>query len=107
MASGLKNFQEKEFNDFLKNKKSGVVEFGAPWCGACKLIEPILEELVKKFPKLDFIKIDVSKNPGLASRMGVMSLPNILFFSGGKVTDQAIGFANKTALENKIKKILK
>ena len=72
-----------------------------------KLIEPILEELIKNFPDISFYKVDVSKNPGLASRMGVMSLPNILFFHHGKVTDQAIGFANKTTLENKIKKILK
>ncbi len=107
MVSTLKKWQEKEFNEFIKAKKSGVIEFSAPWCGACKLIEPILNEVAKDFPEISLAQIDVSSNPKLAAKMGVMSIPNILFFSKGKVADQSIGMTNKTVLENKIKKILK
>lgn len=105
MASILEGWQEKDFSNFLKNKKVGVVEFGAPWCAACKLIDPILGDLSKEHKGIAFAKIDVSKNPGIAARMGVMSLPNILFINGGKVKDQIIGSTNKTSILEKIKKL--
>lgn len=107
MASSLEKWQEKEFNEFLKEKKSGIVEFSAPWCGGCKLIEPIILEMSEKFPEISFAQVNVGSNPKLASKMGVMSLPNILFFHNGKIIDQNIGLTNKTTLESKIKKILK
>ena len=107
MASTLENWQEKDFNSFLKSKKIGVVEFGASWCAGCKLVEPIILDLSKRFKDLTFAKIDVAKNPGLASRMGVMSLPNILFLKNGKVAEQIIGSTVKKAIEEKIKKISK
>lgn len=103
----LKEITEKEFNEALKNKHHGVVEFSAPWCAACKATEPILEDLSKSFESLFFAKVDVAKSPGLASRMGVMSLPNILFLNGGSVKDQIIGATTKKNLEEKIKKIVK
>lgn len=105
MDSALKNWQEKEFNEFIKSKKDGVIEFGAPWCAACKLIEPTIKDLAKDHKGIFFAKIDVAKNPGVASKMGVMSLPNILFIKGGKVIDQMIGSANKKILLEKIKKL--
>jgi thioredoxin 1 len=101
----LTEWQEKEFNDFLKEKIPGVVEFGAPWCGACKMTEPVLAELSANFPSLKFAKIDVAKNPGLASRMGVMSLPNVLLVNGGHVKEQIIGAASKKSIEEKIAKL--
>jgi len=104
MVSTLENWQEKEFNNLLKSKKNGVVEFSAPWCGACKLIEPAILDLSKDFKNVTFAKINVSKSPGLASRMGVMSLPNILFINGGKVIDQIIGSTTKKAIQERIKK---
>lgn len=103
MQSELNEWNEKEFNQFLKDKKSGVVEFGAVWCNACKSTEPIISGVAKKHPDLSFGKIDVAKNPGLASRMGVMSLPNIFIIKKGKVADQIIGATNAKILENKIK----
>ncbi len=105
MAFTLKKWQEKEFNEFLSDKISGVIEFGADWCNACKLTEPIIIEVAVKYPNLAFAKIDVAKNPGLASRMGVMSLPNILIFNKGKVVEQIIGATSAKNLEEKIKSI--
>jgi len=103
----LKELTEKEFDEALKNKNHGVVEFSAPWCNACKITEPILEDLSKSFQSLFFAKVDVAKCPGLASRMGVMSLPNILFLNGGSVKDQVIGATTKKTLEEKLQKIAK
>ncbi len=107
MGSSLLSYQEKEFIDFQKSKKDGLVIFSAPWCAACKLIVPKLEELAKTHDKIPFIKIDVSKNPGLASRMGVMSLPNILFISKGRIIDQIIGSTTKSVIEQNLKKLIK
>jgi thioredoxin 1 len=104
MSSALKEWQEKEFNHFLKDKSTGIVEFGAAWCSACKIVEPIVADVSSKFPKMSFARVDVAKNPGLASRMGVMSLPNILIIKHGKVIDQIIGACNAKTLETKIKK---
>jgi len=101
----LNEWQEKDFNEAMKNKISCVVEFGAPWCAACKATEPIVAEIAQNHPKIKFAKIDVAKNTGLASRMSVMSLPNILVIENGKVKDQIIGKANKKVIEEKIRKI--
>lgn len=105
MSSSLKEFQEKDFSEFQKNKQNALVLFSAPWCASCKIVTSIIEKLSQSFKDLEFIKIDVSKSPGLASRMGVMSLPNILIFKKGKVIEQAIGTISEKELEGKLKKI--
>ncbi len=107
MGLKLNEWQEKDFLAAQKEKGVLVVEFSAPWCAACKTTEPIIAELSKDYKNIKFAKIDVAKNPGLASRMGVMSLPNIIIFKEGKVKDQIIGAASKKGIEDKIKKILK
>lgn len=101
----LIEWNEKEFNNFIAQKESGVVEFGAPWCGSCKVTEPQLEELLIKHNDLKIVKIDVGKNPTLASKMGVMSLPNVIIFSEGKVVEQMIGMTTAKTLEEKLSKI--
>lgn len=101
----LKEWQEKEFNEFLKAKKSGVVEFGAPWCGACKATEPQIEKSAEKHQGLEFAKIDVGKNSALASKMGVMSLPNVIVFKEGKVIEQMIGMTTTNVLNEKLVKV--
>lgn len=104
--SELKEWHEKEFNELIKSKEAGIVEFGAPWCAACKISEPALMEASGENKTIIFAKIDVAKNPGLASKMGVMSLPNVLIIKSGKVVDQIIGSVTKKALAERIKKVL-
>lgn len=103
--SDLPEFKEEEFNNLLKSKKSGLVLFGAPWCAACKLVKPILKNLMANFPKVSFAEIDVAKSPGLASRLKVMSLPNLLFINDGKIFDQIIGVTGRQDIEEKLKNI--
>ncbi|MEK7142902.1 MAG: thioredoxin domain-containing protein [Patescibacteria group bacterium] len=105
--SKLRRITDKEFFEIIK-KGYNIVEFGAPWCQACKMIEGELEDLAKTWnDKIMFYQIDVSKYPGLSARFGVMSLPNILFFHNSKVVSQLIGSTSKKNLETEIKKILK
>ena len=103
----LDEWQEKDFVSAQKDKLVCVVEFGAPWCSACKATEPAIVEISKAFPAVKFAKIDVAKNSALASRMGVMSVPNILVLNGGNIKDQIIGAVGKKAIEERIGKIVK
>jgi len=98
---------EKDFTGKIK-KGITLVEFWAKWCHGCKIVEPYLDDLAKIWnDQVRFYKVDVTQNPGLSSRLGVMSLPNILIFENGKIKEQIIGTATKKGIEDKIKKIAK
>jgi thioredoxin 1 len=103
----VEELKEKEYP--AKTKKGIVLlDFWANWCHACKTVAPHLDELAKVWnDKIKFYKIDVTKNPGLSARLGVISLPNILILENGKVKEQVIGTATKKTIEDKIKKVLK
>jgi len=105
MGSNLKEWKEKDFDELIKSHGNAIVEFGAPWCGTCKVSEPIIANLQSNHKEIAFARIDVGKAPGLSSKMGVMSLPNILVVKKGKVIDQIIGVPTKKILEEKIKKL--
>lgn len=107
MASKLKELDEKNFKEFI-NQEFALVSFWAPWCHACHRMMPILEGLMSNYKgKATFAKMNVTKSPGLSSRYGVMSLPNVLFFKKGKVVEQIIGVSTKKTIEEKISKIIK
>jgi len=101
--------EELKEKDLAKISQRGIVllDFWASWCHACKIIAPHLDDLAKIWnDKVKFYKIDVTQDPGLAARLGIMSLPNILILVNGKVREQIIGTATKKAIEDKIKKVL-
>jgi len=89
--------QEVEKHDGLT-----VVDFWATWCGPCRMIAPILDQLAKEYEgKVKITKLDVDQNIRTASRFNVRSIPMLLFFKGGKVVDQIIGAVPKTQIESK------
>ncbi|MBU9721198.1 MULTISPECIES: thioredoxin [Bacillaceae] len=93
--------------NFGSETGQGVVlaDFWAPWCGPCKMIAPVLEELDGEMgDKVKIVKLDVDENQETASKYGVMSIPTLLVFKDGEVVDQVVGFQPKEALASVLNK---
>ena len=96
-------------NNFDKTTESGVsmVDFWAPWCGPCRMLSPIIDELAKEFDKKAKIcKVNADEEQDLLAKYGVRSVPTILFIKDGEVVDQMIGASTKEAYAQKINSLL-
>lgn len=93
------NFQ----TEVLESDKLTVVDFWAEWCGPCRAIGPVIEELSKEYNgRVNVGKVNVDQNPDLSVNYGITSIPAILFIKGGKVVDKQIGAVPKSVLDKKI-----
>ncbi|PJA96536.1 MAG: thioredoxin [Ignavibacteriales bacterium CG_4_9_14_3_um_filter_34_10] len=101
-------FSDSNFQtEALQSDLPVVVDFWAAWCGPCRMIAPIIEELANEYEgKVKVGKLDVDDNQQTAINYGVRSIPTVLFFKGGKVVDQIIGAQQKKNFFEKIQKIL-
>jgi len=95
-------------DEFKEATKSGLVlvDFFANWCGPCKMMGPVLEEIENEIEELTVLKVDTDENGALAVQFGVQSIPNMILFKDGQVVDQLIGFTPKDACIEKINKYL-
>jgi len=80
-----------------------MVDFWAEWCAPCKMLAPVLDELVRESAgKITLAKVNVDENPGIAARYGIRSIPTVLFVKGNQVLDQVIGVVPKAQLKKKL-----
>ena len=97
-------FTDSNFEtEVINSDKLTVVDFWAEWCGPCRAIGPVIEELSKEYQgKVNVGKVNVDINPGISMNYGITSIPAILFIKGGKVVDKQIGAVPKSMLDKKI-----
>jgi thioredoxin 1 len=77
--------------DVLQAAKPVVVDFWAPWCGPCRAVHPVLEQLAGETDRVDFVKLDIDANPATASRYDVLSIPTVVLFEGGRPRETLVG----------------
>lgn len=94
-------------DEVLAGDKPVVIDFGAAWCGPCKVVEPIMEELSKEYEGRVVVgKCDIEANNDVALKYGVRNIPTILYMKGGQQVDKQVGATTKPKLEEKITKML-
>ena len=101
MAEHVRQISDSEWEQtVVKSETPVLVDFWAPWCGPCRIVGPIIEELAPSYDgKLVVTKMNVDDNPAVAQKLGITSIPTMMIFKGGQVVDRAIGAMPKSELQ--------
>jgi thioredoxin 1 len=107
MADGIIEIEDGNFeSEVLKSDLPVLVDFWAPWCGPCKAIAPVVEDLAKSFSgKIKFAKCNVDNNPVTPGKYGIKAIPTLIFFKAGGVVNQITGMVAKGKLEEALNKL--
>ncbi len=96
------HLEKENFDDLIKEGKV-VVDFYADWCGPCKMLAPVIEEVAKETESIKFVKVNVDEHEDLSQKYGVMSIPTLIMMENGKEVKKQIGFLPKEVLEEWLK----
>jgi len=103
MAEEILNLNSDNFKEVIDNNEKVVVDFWASWCMPCRMVAPIFENLAKKYKNsIVFAKVNVDENPEIATKFGIMSIPNFIIFKNGEKIGEIVGAMPEKILEEKI-----
>ena len=101
MRSDVTTLTDADFGPMLKARRHVLVKYGAPWCGPCKMIAPILDEIAEEFEgKLTITKLNIDQNPATAPKYGIRGIPTLLLFKNGEVAATKVGALSKGQLKD-------
>ena len=102
------DIQDSDFDSIvLQSKTPALVDFWATGCGPCRMVAPVVEELAEEYEgKVTFVKVDVGKNPQVAGKYGIMSIPTLIIFKDGKPLSNIVGFRPKAELKRNLDEAL-
>ena len=98
----VKEINAEEYSEILNSTNPVVIDFHATWCGPCKVLSPILEELDDEIDGVDFVKLDVDQHPQIAGQNQVMGVPTVVILKNGEVKDRFVGVQPKEVIKEKI-----
>ena len=90
-------------NEVINSDKTVIVDFWASWCGPCKMLSPIVDEIAQEHPEIKVCKVNVDDEPELAQSFRIMSIPTLIVFKGGKAVSSSVGLRPKSEIEAMIK----
>ncbi len=102
----VKNVTDGNFEEFIKSNDVAVIDCWAAWCGPCRMLSPVIEELAKEKKDVAFGKLNVDENRATPMKYGIMSIPTLLYFKDGQLVDKTIGARPKRSIEDRLEKIL-
>ena len=103
----VKEINAEEYEQLKQSTKPVVIDFHATWCGPCKILSPILEELQEEMEEVEFVKLDVDQFPEISGANQVMGVPTVLIIKDGEVKDRFVGVQPKETIKEKILAITK
>lgn len=108
MAGNLMQVTDETFEtEILQNQTPSLVDFWAAWCGPCRAIAPVIEELAESYSgKVTIAKMNVDENPKTPGKYGIRAIPTLIIFKGGEVAEQITGAVSKSHIEEALKKVL-
>ncbi len=98
----VKEINAEEYSEIVNSSNPVVIDFHATWCGPCKVLSPILEELDDEIDGVEFVKLDVDQHPQIAGQNQVMGVPTVVIIKDGEVKDRFVGVQPKEVIKEKI-----
>ena len=102
----MKDINDQEYSELLNSDSPVVIDFHATWCGPCKILSPILDEISSEVDGVEFVKLDVDQYPEIAGANGVMGVPTVVMLKGGEVKERFVGVQPKETIKAKVTALL-